>query len=85
MIVLLEATQTIYLKKFFTLLLFLIPSLLFAQSASITGTVIDTALKKTLACATIFLVKTSDSTLVTFTRADSSSRFELRSIQKGAY
>ena len=73
------------MKKFFTLLSFFIPSLLFAQSAIITGTVTDTALKKMLAYSTISLVKASDSTLVIFTRADSSSRFELRSIQKGAY
>ena len=73
------------MKKFFTFLIFFFPSLLFAQSAIIKGTVNDIASKKALAYATISLVKASDSTLVTFTRADSAGNFQLTSIQRGAY
>jgi hypothetical protein len=69
----------------FFLLLLLITVVAMAQSATITGKVMDTLAKKALSYATISLVKASDSTLVTFTRADSSGNFKLKSVPKGDY
>ena len=75
-----------FMKKILThALCILFPAFLAAQTAVIKGTVTDTASKKALAYATVSLVKASDSTLVTFTRADSSGNFQLKSVEKGAY
>ncbi len=63
----------------------LFPAFLMAQSSTIEGHVIDSTAKKPLAYATVSLVKASDSTLVTFTRADSLGKFQLKSIPKGKY
>ncbi len=49
------------------------------------GLAFDTAAKKGLAYATISIVDTKDSTLVTFTRADSSGYFTIKSLSKGNY
>ena len=54
-------------------------------SSSIHGIVFDTASKKGLAYATISLVNSKDSTLINFTRADSSGKFMLKNISKGSY
>lgn len=55
-----------------------------AQS-TIKGIVFDTTSKKGLAYATISLVKSKDSTLVAFSRADSAGKFQLRAIPFGDY
>jgi hypothetical protein len=62
-----------------------LPTFLLAQNATIKGTVRDLAANKPLAFATISLVKASDSTLITFARADSSGLFQIKSIPKGEY
>ncbi len=49
------------------------------------GLAFDTTAKKGLAYATISIVDTKDSTLVTFTRADSSGYFTIKSLSKGNY
>lgn len=82
---LVQQFKTIIMKRFFSLVLILLPSILSAQKATIKGQVIDTAAKKSLAFSTVSLVKASDSTLATFTRADSSGRFQLKSIPAGKY
>ncbi|WP_207497234.1 outer membrane beta-barrel protein [Aridibaculum aurantiacum] len=56
-----------------------------AAQAIIQGRVMDTSAKKPLSFATISLVKEADSTLVTFTRADSAGIFSLKNIQQGNY
>lgn len=56
-----------------------------AQTSTIKGTVFDTTSKKGLAYATISLVKAKDSTLVSFSKADSSGNFTLRSVSYGDY
>ena len=74
--------------RIFTLLSFLIfPFLIQAQKtpASIKGVVYDTASKKGLAYATISVVNSKDSTLVTFTRADSTGQFKITTLGKGKY
>ena len=74
--------------RFVTLLtIIFIPFLLQAQKtpASIKGLVYDTASKHGLAYATISVVNAKDSTLVSFTRADSTGKFRLSSLEKGKY
>lgn len=53
--------------------------------AAVKGVVFDTLSKKGLAYATVSVVNAKDSTLVTFTRADSSGKFKLSSLDKGKY
>ena len=53
--------------------------------ATVKGVVYDTAGKRGLAYATISVVNAKDSTLVTFTRADSTGKFKLSSLDKGKY
>lgn len=68
------------------LLLFALPILTTAQQpAAVKGNVYDTAAKRGLAYATISIVNAKDSTLVTFTRADSTGKFSFRSLEKGNY
>jgi hypothetical protein len=69
------------------LTILLLPFLSQAQKSPITvkGTVYDTASKRGLAYATISVVNAKDSTLVTFTRADSTGKFKLTSLDKGKY
>lgn len=52
---------------------------------SVKGTVMDTATRHGLAYATISVVDARDSTLVNFTRADSTGKFRLGSLGKGKY
>jgi hypothetical protein len=69
------------------LTIILLPFLLQAQKTPIIvkGVVFDTASKRGLAYATISVVNAKDSTLVTFTRADSTGKFKLSSLEKGRY
>ncbi|MEO8171833.1 MAG: outer membrane beta-barrel protein [Sediminibacterium sp.] len=69
------------------LTIILLPSLLQAQKtpAIVKGVVFDTVSKRGLAYATISVVNAKDSTLVTFTRADSTGKFKLSSLEKGKY
>jgi hypothetical protein len=55
------------------------------RNASIRGTVFDTLSKKGLSYATVSLVAAKDSTLIGFTRADSSGNFHLTKIAAGKY
>lgn len=69
------------------LLLILFPSILHAQKdqASIQGRVFDSLNKKGLAYATISLVTAKDSSLIAFTRADSTGKFDLKFLPKGDF
>jgi len=67
--------------------IFFLPFVSQAQQTTtiVRGTVFDTASKKGLAYATVSVVNAKDSTLVTFTRADSTGKFRLSGIGKGKY
>ncbi len=83
-----ERLEQIAMNRIATLLaIILLPVLLQAQKtpASIKGTVYDTASKRGLAYATISVLNAKDSTLVSFTLADSSGKFRLSSLVKGKY
>ncbi|MCE3283282.1 MAG: outer rane beta-barrel protein, partial [Chitinophagaceae bacterium] len=56
-----------------------------AQTSTIKGKVWDTASNKGLAYATISLVRAKDSTLVLFTKADSTGTFQIKKIEQGEY
>ncbi len=56
-----------------------------AQKASIRGRVYDSSIQKGLAYATVSLVHAKDSTLASFTRADSLGFFRFINIDKGNY
>ena len=76
------------MNRIFTLLLiFLFPILSQAQKtqATVKGIVYDTASKHGLSYATISVVNAKDSTLVTFTRADSTGKFKIGPLDKGKY
>ena len=68
-----------------TVLLF--PFLLQAQKtpSSVKGIVYDTISKRGLAYATISVLNANDSTLVSFTRADSTGKFRMNSLDKSVY
>jgi hypothetical protein len=53
--------------------------------STVHGIVYDTVGKKGLAYSTVSLVSEKDSTLISFTRADSSGKFILKNISKGSY
>lgn len=71
----------------FFIALFMIGISLKAQPSGsvITGMVYDSLYKKGLSYATVSVVHEKDSTLVSFTRADSTGRFRLSGIPKGNY
>lgn len=75
------------LKYLATLLIIvLLPSFVNAQNTgSVKGHVFDTAMNRGLAYATVSIVNSKDSTLVTFTRADSTGKFSIKSLEKGTY
>jgi hypothetical protein len=75
------------MRKSFTLtLLFLLFACIsYAQRTTVKGRVFDSTQQKGLAYATISLVRQQDSTLVSFSRADSAGYFTLKSIDKGGY
>src|SRR5207302_491029 len=56
-----------------------------AQKAVVTGKVIDTSHQIHLEGATISLINTKDSSLVTFVRTDSSGNFLIKNVDKGKY
>jgi len=56
-----------------------------AQTSTIKGKVFDTTSRKGLAYATISLVKAKDSSLVSFSKADSMGNFTLKSVPLGEY
>lgn len=66
---------------------FLLPFFSWAQQmpSTVRGAVFDTVSKKGLAYATVSIVNAKDSTLVSFTRADSTGKFRLPRITKGHY
>jgi hypothetical protein len=76
------------MNRIFTLLLIILFPLL-SQSqqipTTVKGVVYDTASKRGLAYATISVVNAKDSTLVTFTRADSTGKFKVTALDKGKY
>lgn len=75
------------MNRIFTLLVFfLLPFIIHAQQQpAIRGVVYDTASKHGLAYATVSIVNAKDSTLVTFTRADSTGKFKFGPLEKGKY
>jgi len=56
-----------------------------AQQSTIRGKVFDTASRKGLSYATVSIVKAKDSTLVSFSKADSTGVFSLKGIPYGQY
>jgi hypothetical protein len=74
------------LPKYTLALLLLLPLLGLAQKKStLKGVVYDTTLHKGLAYATVSVLNAHDSTLVTFTRADSTGNFRLPYLDKGRF
>jgi hypothetical protein len=73
------------MQRIYWLLIVFTPFTAAAQTSTIKGKVFDTASQKGLAYATISLVKAKDSTLVSFSKADSSGNFSLRSVPHGEY
>jgi hypothetical protein len=73
------------MQRTITLLVLFISFNAAAQTSTIKGKVYDTTSKKGLAYSTISLVKAKDSTLVSFSKADSSGNFSLRSVPHGEY
>ncbi len=64
----------------------LITTFSYAQkNSTVKGTVYDTLSRKGLSYATVSLVNAKDSTLISFTRADSTGNFILRQVGKGKY
>ncbi len=76
------------MNRICTLIVWLIlPFFIMAQNSpgSVKGMVMDTATRHGLAYATVSVVDARDSTLVNFTRADSTGKFKLGSLGKGKY
>lgn len=68
------------------LIIALLPAFSEAQNTgSVKGHVFDTATNRGLAYATVSIVDSKDSTLVTFTRADSTGKFNFKTLEKGSY
>lgn len=73
-------------KLTLTLLVLLVSAAtLFAQQATLKGTVIDTSEKKNLTNSVVALLRKSDSVLVTFGRTDKSGQFTLSRFVPGKY
>ena len=69
------------MRAVYTILFFLsISFAIQAQQPAVSGRVYDTVLKKGLAYTTVSLVDHKDSTLVAFSRADSTGKFVIREI-----
>jgi hypothetical protein len=76
------------LKRWFPVLLFFLflQHISFSQERyAIKGSVIDTAEKKVLHLATLALLNSSDSSLITYTRADKEGSFRFPSLTSGQY
>lgn len=79
-------TNTTAMRHTLALLAFCFTALLAnAQQATIKGRIFDSTLNRGLAYASVSLVHAKDSTLVTYTKADSSGYFSLKRIGKGDY
>ena len=63
----------------------LVTQLAVAQTASFTGTVVDSVDNKNLQHTVVSLLRVSDSVLVKFTRADKSGKFSISNIKEGQY
>jgi CarboxypepD_reg-like domain len=59
--------------------------LAFSQGITVTGVESDSLSHKGLRYATVSLVKAKDSTLTSFSRADSAGNFKITNIEKGSY
>jgi uncharacterized membrane protein YgcG len=72
--------------KGFLLTMFLGMSLLgMAQTFTIQGTIVDSVSKRNLASATISIVKSKDSSLVSFARSNEKGDFSVKSVPAGSY
>jgi hypothetical protein len=83
-----KKNQNCYEPDFYTTCLFSFFPLSYRHKrlpSSVKGVVFDTASKRGLSYATISIVNAKDSTLVTFTRADSTGKFKVGSLDKGKY
>jgi len=82
-------TVKIYMKKIFTLLFFalLVSGIARSQKAdgSIKGKLIDTAAKQPLSDATISVINSNDSSLVSFSLSDKQGAFEIKGLDSGTY
>ena len=59
----------------------LIATVCFSQTASVKGTVTDTAEKKNLPDAVVMLLRKSDSSLIKFTRTNANGEFQISNLQ----
>jgi Carboxypeptidase regulatory-like domain len=59
--------------------------LAFSQGITVTGVVSDSLSHKGLSYATVSLIKARDSTLTSFSRADSAGNFKITKVEKGSY
>lgn len=79
------------MKKTSVLRLLILNSLLlmsyvsFAQNIQIEGTIMDSAAKRALPYATISLVRSQDSSLVSFTRSNEDGFFNIKNVPAGKY
>jgi hypothetical protein len=71
-------------KLLYTLFLSCSALSLFSQKITITGRVYDSLINKGLAYTTVSLMQT-DSTLVSFSKADSAGNFKMNGVEKGRY
>src|SRR5437868_185040 len=67
----------------FVLLAIAVPA--FSQNGSVKGIAFDTSRRQPVPSATITIMKKKDSSLLTFSMADNSGRFELTDIPNGEY
>ena len=74
------------LKKLFLIIILSFAAItIFAQKASIRGSVVDTLQKKKLQHSSISLIRSADSILVTTIRANANGEYELKNLKKGDY
>ena len=72
-------------KLFVCLLLSIVTVVGYSQSSSLKGVLVDTFENKSLSNAVISLLKSNDSALVAFTRADKDGKFSINNIKPGNY
>lgn len=73
------------IKHVIVLLLLAVSGKIIAQTSVVKGRVYDSSARHGLAYATVSLVKAKDSTLIAFSKADSSGHFSLKGIEQGSY
>ena len=74
------------LKKLLSLFIFvLFPIFIFAQQATIKGSVVDTLEKRKLKNSSVLLIRSKDSILVKTIRTNTNGEFELKNLKKGDY